>query len=250
MHPNFLKPKSALQAVLFLLLLSVFAGARAGSFMVDPTRIELAPGQLSATLTIRNDDREPAVIRVEARAWEQQGEQDLYEPSKEILVTPPIMTVPPGADQIVRIALRRSLDPKKELNYRIFLQEVPPPPRAGFSGLQVALRVSLPVFAKPAEGVAPNAKWKVAYQANEHALRVSLANVGNAHLQLQEFKLSEPGSDSVIALRQVSLYVLAGKSREWLIKLDPSVRIAGDRLRLRASADAGDTDQQIEIEKP
>lgn len=227
-----------------------FSAAQAGSFMVDPTRIELGPGQLSATLTIRNDGREPAVIRVEARAWAQQGEQDLYEPSKEILVTPPIITVPPGADQIVRIALRRPLDPLKELSYRIFLQEVPPPPQPGFSGLQVALRISLPVFAKPGEGIAAKANWKVAYQAKEHALRVGLVNTGNAHLQLQEFRLSAPGNDNVVALQQTSLYLLPGKSHDWLIKLAPSVRMAGERLRLRASTDAGDMDQELEIEKP
>lgn len=248
MRPEFLK--TILPSALFVCASLVFSAAQAGSFMVDPTRIELAPGQLSATLTIRNDGREPAVIRVEARAWAQQGEQDLYEASKEILVTPPIISVPPGADQIVRIALRRPLDPLKELSYRIFLQEVPPPPQPGFSGLQVALRISLPVFAKPGEAIAPKANWKVAYLAKEHALRVGLANTGNAHLQLQEFRLSAPGTDSVVALRQTSLYLLPGKSRDWLIKLAPSVRMAGERLRLRASTDAGDMDQELEIEKP
>lgn len=241
---------TALRSASLLCVGVVVSAAQAGSFMVDPTRIELAPGQLSATLTIRNDDREPAVIRVEARAWDQQGEQDLYDASKEILVTPPIITVPPGADQLVRIALRRPLDPAKELSYRIFLQEVPPPPRPGFSGLQVALRISLPVFAKPALGIAPKADWKVTYQPKEHALRVNLANAGNAHLQLQEFKFSAPGGDAVVALQQTSTYLLPGKTRDWTIKLAPSVRVAGNRLRLRASTDAGDMDQELELEKP
>lgn len=240
----------ALRSALLLCASLLASNAQAGSFMVDPTRIELGQGQLSATLTIRNDDKEPSVIRVEARAWDQQGEQDTYEVSKEILVTPPIITVPPGGDQIVRIALRRPLDPAKELSYRIFLQEVPPPPRPGFSGLQVALRISLPVFAKPATGIAPKASWKVAYQPKEHALRVNLANNGNAHLQLQEFKFSTPGSDAVLALQQTSVYLLPGKTREWTIKLAPKMRVAGDRLRLRASTDAGDMDQELELEKP
>ncbi len=240
----------ALRSALLLCACLLLSTAQAGSFMVDPTRIELGQGQLSATLTIRNDDKEPSVIRVEARAWDQDGEQDKFETSKEILVTPPIITVAPGGDQIVRIALRRPLDPAKELSYRIFLQEVPPPPRPGFNGLQVALRISLPVFAKPATGIAPKAGWKVAYQAKDHALRVSLANKGNAHLQLQEFKFSAPGSEAVLALQQTSVYLLPGKTRDWTIKLAPTVRVTGDRLRLRASTDAGDMDQELELEKP
>ena len=139
----------AARATLALAAAMILGVAHAGSFMVVPTRIELAPGKLSATLTIRNDDKEPAVIRLEPRAWDQKGDQDLYEATKEVLVTPPIVTVAPGAEQIVRIALRRPLDPQRELNYRLFLQEVAPPPRPGFSGLQVALRISMPIFARP-----------------------------------------------------------------------------------------------------
>jgi fimbrial chaperone protein len=238
----------AARAALALAAAMTLSVAQAGSFMVDPTRIELAPGKLSATLTIRNDDREPAVIRLEPRAWNQQGDEDLYEATKEVLVTPPIVTVAPGAEQIVRIALRRPLDPQKELTYRLFLQEVAPPPRPGFSGLQVALRISMPIFAKPGDTVAPKSEWKVAYQAREHSLRVNLANSGNAHLQLQEFKFSAPGSDQVLALQQSSVYLLPGRSRDWLLKLAPAVRLPAGKLRLRASTDAGETDTEIEIE--
>lgn len=242
--------KIAVRTAFLIASAMVLGVAAAGSFMVDPTRIELGPGQLSATLTIRNDDREPAVIRIEPRAWEQQHGEDLYAPSKEILVTPPIVTVAPGAEQIVRVALRRALDPKKELTYRIYLQEVPPPPRPGFSGLQVALRISLPVFAKPGDAAVPRATWSAGYLAREHALRVSLANTGNAHLQLQEFKLSAPGSDATLALQQTAVYLLPGQSRDWLLKLNASVRISVQRLRLKAVTDAGEMDQELELEKP
>ena len=226
----------------------VVGHANAGSFMVDPTRIELAPGQLSATLTIRNDDSEPAVIRAEARSWAQNDGEDLYQSSKEILVSPPIMTVAPGSEQIVRIALRRQLDPLKELSYRIFLQEVPAAPRPGFSGLQMALRISLPIFAKPASGVAPKAAWNVAYLTKDHALRVGMANEGNAHVQLQEFKLSTIKKADTLALQQTTTYLLPGQRHEWLIKLDPTLRISGDRLHLHASTDAGHLEQDLEID--
>lgn len=226
------------------------AGAQAGSFMVDPTRIELAPDQLSTTLTIRNDDQEPAAIRVEVRAWKQKDGEDLYETTQEILVTPPIVNVPAGSEQILRIALRRPLDPQKELTYRIFLQEIPPPPRPGFRGLQVALRISLPVFALPANGVTPKSAWKIAYEPKANALRVGLANTGNEHIQMQEFSLSPPGSDKVLAVRQATQYVLNGQSFNWLINLDPSVKITGSRLRLRALTDAGHVDKEIELDTP
>jgi fimbrial chaperone protein len=235
---------------IFLASMAMTGSAYAGAFMVNPTRIELGVGQLSATLVIRNDDRSPSVIQLESRLWEQKDSQDLYLPTKELLVTPPIVTVAAGAEQIVRIALRRPLDPDKELSYRIFLQEVPPPPQPGFSGLQVALRVSLPVFAKPGDSVLPKAVWSLAYQAKEHALRVGLANNGNAHLQFQEFQLFAPGNETALANQQTVLYLLPGQRHEWLIKLDPSVHIGAERLHLKAVTDAGDWDQELDLEKP
>ena len=66
---------------------------------------------------------------------------------------------------------------------------------------------------------------------------------------MQEFKLSAAGSDQILALQQSSVYLLPGRSREWLLKLDPAVRIPAGKLRLRASTDAGETDSEIEIEK-
>jgi fimbrial chaperone protein len=235
---------------IFILLLGAFVRADAGSFMVDPTRIELAPHQLSATLVIRNDDKEPVVIQVEPRAWSQKDGEDVYAPTRELLVTPPIITIPAGAEQILRIALRRPLDPQTEIPYRIYLLEVPPPPQAGFRGLQVALRISIPVFARPGDAAAPRAEWKVAYGAREHALRVVLANAGNAHLQVQEFMLFAPGSNTPSAIRQTAAYVLPGQSRDWLIKLDPSVRVDGPRLRLKAVTDAGGLDKELDLDKP
>jgi len=241
---------AGLRSALFAWLALTLTGAEAGSFMVDPTRVELGADQMSTTLVIRNDDQEPAVIRVESRAWRQNDGEDIYEPSPEILITPPVVTVAPGSEQILRVALRRPLDGQKELAYRIFLLEVPPPPRPGFRGLQVALRISLPVFALPAAGATPKAGWRLAYQAKEHTLRVDLANTGNAHLQMQEFSLSAPGRDAPLALRQSVQYVLAGQSYTWLIKLDPAVRITGKRLRLKAVTDEGHVDKEFDLDTP
>jgi P pilus assembly chaperone PapD len=79
---------------------------------------------------------------------------------------------------------------------------------------------------------------------------VGVANAGNVHLQVQEFMLFAPGSNTPSAIHQAAAYVLPGQSRDWLIKLDPSVRIDGPRLRLKAITDAGDVDRELELDKP
>ncbi len=135
-------------------------------------------------------------------------------------------------------------------NLALSRQEVPPPPQAGFSGLQVALRVSLPVFAKASDNVLPQSVWSAAYQAREHALRVTLLNKGNAHLQFQEFQLYAPGNETAVTNQQTVLYLLPGQSHDWLIKLDPSAHTVPLRLHLKAVTDAGEQDQDLDVAQP
>jgi fimbrial chaperone protein len=233
-------------------LLVMLGIAQAGSFMIDPTRIELGPDQMSATLVLRNQDKQPIVIQADARHWRQQDGEDLLTPTRELLVTPPIITIAPGAEQVLRVALRRPLDPRQEMNYRIFLQEIAPPPQPGFRGVQVALRISLPVFAKAGEGVQPKPIWSARYLAQDHALRLVLENTGDAHLQLQDFALtqSQPQSQSpqALASRQSPRYLLAGQRQEWVLALDPAVRLTGQKLQLKATTYAGLLEQELALD--
>jgi fimbrial chaperone protein len=191
----------------------------AGSFQVSPVRATLSAAHSIQALTVRNDGTEPAVIQVELMAWSQQEGKDVYVPSKDIIATPPIFTVPRGRTQIVRVGLRRAPDPRAELAYRIYLQEVPPAPAPGFQGLQVALRLGVPVFVNPASPVAPIVKWRARRGAGGE-LTVGLANSGNAHVQVTDLALAGARGDALVSRKAVA-YVLAGQSREWSVKASP-----------------------------
>jgi fimbrial chaperone protein len=248
--------KAWLKASLATVLMFMLCAAQAGSFMIDPTRIELGPDQMSATLVLRNQDKVAIVIQADASHWRQQDGEDLLTPTRELLVTPPIVTIAPGAEQVLRVALRRPLDPRQEMNYRIFLQEIAPPPQPGFRGVQVALRISLPVFAKAGEGVQSKPIWSARYLAQEHALRLVLENAGAAHLQLQDFALTQkqpqnqnqPQSPQTLASRQSPRYLLAGQRQEWVIALDPAVRLSGQKLQLKATTYAGPLEQELALD--
>lgn len=69
------------------------------------------------------------MVQLEAMAWNKAQGQDIYTPTTDLIAAPPIFTVPPGGTQIVRIGLRRAPDPQRELAYRVYFQEIPPPPR-------------------------------------------------------------------------------------------------------------------------
>jgi len=222
----------------------------ASDLEIDPIRIELSPQQQSAVLTIKNDSDQPASIQVQVVSWSQVDGKDVYTPTRELLVAPPIVTIAARSEQVLRAALRRQADATSELSYRIYLQELLPPPAPGFRGLQVALRIGLPVFVQPQQGkAAPKMIW-AASRMPGGGVKVELQNQGNAHVQVSDFALYLSGSDKSIAREASSTYVLAGQTRVWLLKTDLTRNTSGGSLRLKASTDAGDVDAELPLGTP
>jgi fimbrial chaperone protein len=222
--------------------------APAGSFQVNPIRVDMAKGATTAAITIRNDGDEPIVVQSSVVAWTQDNGQEIYTPTTEALVTPPIMTVPPGGEQIVRVGLRRGPDPQRELAYRLYLQEVPPPPKPGFTGLQVALRVGLPVFVAPGAPGIRRLEWS-AQIGQDGAIRLAAQNTGNAHVQVTDFQLALPGAGEPIAHESTLAYVLAGQRRQWTLPVPPDRVKSVNEFRLKAYTDAGEIDTAVKVER-
>ena len=221
--------------------------AGAGSFQVNPIRVDMAKGATTAAITVRNDGEDAIVVQSSVVAWSQDSGQEVYAPTTEALVTPPIMTVPPGGEQIVRVGLRRTPDPQRELTYRLYLQEVPPPPKPGFTGLQVALRVGLPVFVAPLAPGVRRLEWSAQIRP-DGAILLAAQNTGNAHVQVTDFELRLPGAGEPFAHESSLAYVLAGQRRQWTLSA-PTDRVNLAReLRLKAFTDAGEIDSAVKVE--
>jgi len=220
----------------------------AGSFQVNPIRVDMTKGATTAAITVRNDGEEPIVVQSSVVKWTQDNGQEIYTPTTEALVTPPIMTVPPGGEQIVRVGLRRGPDPQRELAYRLYLQEVPPPPKPGFTGLQVALRVGLPVFVAPGAPGVRRLEWS-AQIGQDGAIRLAAQNTGNAHVQVTDFQLGLPGAGEPIAHESTLAYVLAGQRRQWTLPAPPDRVKSVNEFRLKAYTDAGEIDTAVKVER-
>jgi len=207
-------PRFLPATMLGMAALLVQAPADAGQFSISPLRLDLAAGATTAALTVRNDEATPVVIQGQGLAWSQEGGQDTLTPSRDLLISPVVFTLPAGGSQLVRVALRGAPDTVRELAYRITLQEVPQPAAPGFTGLQVALRLSLPVFVAPASPATPELRWAASRLADGR-LHVVAHNDGLAHARIRRFVV-KPGPDAATAFEQATLaYVLPGASRQW-----------------------------------
>ena len=232
---------------LFLLVAGV-SEVSAASIGVSPVRATLSADQQVGALTVHNTGTEPMSVQLEVMNWSQQEGKDVFTATREVLANPPIFTVPPGGSQLIRAGLRRAPDARRELTYRIFLQELPPPPSPDFNGAKMLMRVSLPVFVLPEVAAQPALRWQAA-RTSDGALKISLTNIGNAHVQIANFSLSLPGSAQPWITQQSSTYVLHGQSRDWILPANaenPSPP-PGAILQIFAQTDAGDMEAEVLI---
>ncbi len=217
--------------------------ASAGSFGISPLRLEFSGPVRTAALTVRNDDDAPALIQVETLHWAHDGAEDKLDPTTDLLVSPTVFTLPPKGTQLVRVALRNGPDPTRELSYRVILQEVPPEASPDFTGLRVALRLSMPVFVAPATPAKPDLAWSATLDANG-AIVVRADNNGGAHARVLGLTLTPESGTAPVLQDTVATYVLPGQYRTWTSKNNNKTRddstASAARYRLKANTEQGE----------
>jgi fimbrial chaperone protein len=224
--------------------------ALAGTFTISPLRVDLSREAPTAALTVRNEESAPVVVQAEAMLWSQAGGTDVLELTRDVLVSPAVFTLPPNGSQLVRVALRRAADARTELDYRLLLQEVPQKASADFTGLQVALRLSLPVFVAAVAPAEPRLEW-TAERAPDGRLVVRAANAGTAHARVLSFTLTPEGSTGQPLRQSVATYVLPGHFRTWTLDDKNNDRddnaAGGGRYRLQGHTDRGEVVAELPV---
>jgi fimbrial chaperone protein len=228
--------------VLFGLLAALPAAA--STFNISPIRAELLPGHRTEVLTLTNADDDPVVVQVHVVGWSQKNGEEQLDETRELLATPPVLQIPAKGEQIVRVALRRDLDPTRELTYRVIFEEVPQAAPATFTGLRVALRLSVPVFVAPAHGkAAADITWE-AHSLPDSGIEVAATNHGNGHLQVSDFNLHLVGAKTPLH-GLTSKYVLPGSRMTWRLKSEDPLQPGP--LLIRGRSDQGEFSADVSL---
>lgn len=224
--------------------------ASAGTFSITPLRLDLAAQSTTASLTVRNEQDTPALVQAEALAWAQAEGEERLSGTSDVLVSPIVFTLPPKGSQLVRVALRREPDPARELSYRLILQEVPPEASPDFTGLKVALKLSMPIFVAPTVAATPELTFS-ATRGPKGALVLRADNGGGAHARVLGFTLSPATGDGPVLQDSVAAYILPGQHREWTLQNDNKTRDGAsnvaDRYRLKASTERGEVVAELTV---
>lgn len=220
----------------FLGLLTLCTGGQslAGAFSVSPVRVFLEPRDRAAALTLFNGADAEVVLQADVMRWSQDADgQDRLEPSDDLLVSPPILKLPPRSRQTVRLARLVAPDPQRQQTYRLLLREVPdlrPAPDPGAS-LPITLVLSIPVFIG-----APAAQHDVHCELHaSQPPQVACRNHGRAHAQLRELRLLQGGR--TFARFDGAVYLLPGSQRVLPLQPDAATHPAEGEAQILLKVD-------------
>ncbi len=233
----------ALAAILGLVFSSLAAEAQALSVL--PVNIFLQPGQSATTLTVTNQGTSKTAVQIRAYAWNQQDGDDLLTPSEEVVISPPIASIAPGANQVVRIIVHPlPSNGDREATYRILVDQIPPPAEPGI--VHVVLRLSIPIFAEPMKRAVPSEQFHVEVNAGQIFLVGS--NHGLRHDVVRDIELTTSDGRKLKPVPGSSPYILAGASRRWNIAAQGPLPLPSQAaLTLTGHSDTGDIKQQVRV---
>lgn len=212
-------------AALFTLLAGM---SNAQAFQVRPVRLDLGARQPASQLVVSNPTARTLLVQAEAFDWTQDKDQEHLAPSANLIVNPPIFELAPGAQQVVRVGMRRPIEGGVQKHHRVWLSQVATPGSESDSGVQMLLRVSLPVFVTGSGTGAPQAVWQ--RQAGSGA--IELGNSGQRHLHVRELRLIAADEKSATL---GPCYALPGGLCRWPVSAEWRDKV----VHIEADSDAG-----------
>lgn len=185
------------------LLLLCGAAAQAGGFSVLPTRVQLSGERGVQSILLTNTSSQTMTVETEVQVWPEDasGQQ-----GSDVVVTPAVLTLPPGQRMRVRIGLLRAGDGKAERAYRLYFTELPAPAPLQAAGIGVRLRIGVPVFVAPRQPQPLPLQWQL--HAGSEGLEIEAHNPGNVHARIAEPTLVAGAQTAPLAVARP--YVLAG----------------------------------------
>lgn len=220
----------------------LFGTAQAAVLEISPVTIGLAAGQGATVIEVRNRGDAPVAVQVRAYAWAQSGDEDVLTPTRDLILSPPIFTVPAGGSQTLRLLARGGAAVAGERSYRLLLDEVP----AISQGQQIviALRVSLPVIIAAASPAPKGLRWRVGRApGGEAVLSATNAGLGYDAVQAIVVTLADGSRRSAVA-RGKNPYILAGAERHWVVD---GHRLPAGALRLSVTSRNGKSEQTLAL---
>lgn len=206
---------------IFLVAVGVTLAATSGwaraQMLISPVMVDLSAKKKIVAVSVSLAASAPKAVRLQTlvQRWEQDnGEQRLSE-TDDVLVSPAIVELAPGATQVFRIALRGPRPETVEAAYRFILEDVSEidPTQVKQGSITFRFRYDLPVFVAPLAPVRQSSHWSRCTDVAGKVC-VRLDNQGNQRIRFS--RITVQGEGLLQELKEGGT-VLAGAWKQWTI---------------------------------
>jgi fimbrial chaperone protein len=176
-------------------------------------RIDLSDDHTKDVIRVSSQADSTMSYQVEIVAWSQsEDRREIYTPTDEVIAVPPLFTLQPGEEQIVRIGMLTDADSSNERSYRMFITELAAPQEEenNMTGVNMRLRLGIPVFIAPHALPYATLDYFDSKQMNDQ-LFMQLRNSGNTHVRISEIQFLAPGAEQA-DIESAAIYILAGQT--------------------------------------
>ncbi len=181
---------------------------RGARLNIAPLRLEFDAGKTSATVMLTNTSARPLAVQTRLFAWSQAGGEDSFAPSSALTVSPSIISIAPGATQIVRV-MRTVAVSQGEKPFRLAVDQLPDPASAGNGEAEARLRFTLPLFMDRATAAPAMLTWRLAQG------RLELTNSGGQTARVVGLEVQTAAGASVAVERNSLRYVQGQTTISW-----------------------------------
>jgi len=121
----------------------------AASLRVAPVELDVTKGGFSTKLTVWNTGKTAVGIQVRVYLWTQKGGEDILTPTTAVVASPPIGTLKPGGENIIRIVRVASTPITARESYRVLVDQLPDPKAAKAGVVSILVRHAIPLYFDP-----------------------------------------------------------------------------------------------------
>lgn len=176
---------------------------------VSPTAVELSPKTNIGEIILSNMGTEERMFEISVKAWSQNGSDERFGETEDVLVLPKAVTLKSKSKQKLRVILQKPAPERTSTFYRIFVKEVSTP-TINFSGLRFLLSINMPVFSR-GQAFKENSRptWSIVVDRGQKYL--SLANKGKGHIVVHDLNLLGKKPAQLASMQ----YVLPNNEIRW-----------------------------------
>lgn len=138
----------ALAATIAFACLAV-TGASAAALRVAPILLDVPHGINMTTLHVWNPDKTPVRIQVRVYLWTRKGNNDILTPTRDVVASPPIGTLKPGGENLIRIVRVATTPIGAHEKYRVLVDQLPDPNAQKAGVVSILVRHAIPLRFEP-----------------------------------------------------------------------------------------------------